>query len=76
VEDPPVTARNLTLAGFAVIFAAGIGWSLVVARRPGLISLPRLVENVTAHRWVRLAFALGWAWLGWHLFARGSGAFD
>ncbi len=71
-----MTAREVTLAGFAVIFAAGIGWSLLVARRPRLISLPRLVERITAHRWARLALALAWAWLGWHLFARGSGAFE
>jgi hypothetical protein len=71
-----VTARNVTLAGFALIFAAAIGWSVLVARRPGLISLPHLVGRITAHRWVRLVLALGWAWLGWHLFARGSGAFE
>jgi len=71
-----VTARDVTLLGFAVIVAAGIGWSGLVAHRPGLISLPRLVGRITAHRWARLAFALGWAWLGWHLFARGSGAFE
>jgi hypothetical protein len=71
-----LTARDVTLAGFILIFAAGIGWSVVVARRPGLISLPVLVERLTAHRWVRVLVVLGWAWLGWHLFARGSGAFE
>jgi hypothetical protein len=76
VEGEPVSARTLTLAGFVVLLAAGIAWSAYVARRPGLISLHGLVERITAHRLVRIAFAIGWAWLGWHLFARGSGAFE
>jgi len=71
-----VSARTLTLAGFALIAAAAIGWSVVAARRPSVITLPRLLAGATESRIVRLVFVLVWAWLGWHLFARGSGAFE
>ena len=71
-----MSARSLTLAGFALIAAAAIGWSVVAARRPSVITLPRLLARATGSRIVRLVFVLVWAWLGWHLFARGSGAFE
>jgi hypothetical protein len=71
-----VTSRVVTLAGFAVLAAAGLWWSAVTARRPSFVTLPRLLARATGSRAVRIVFALAWAWLGWHLFARGSGAFE
>jgi hypothetical protein len=71
-----VSARFVTLAGFAVLAAFGIYWSVVTARRPSLVTLPQLLGRITASRAVRLVFVVVWAWLGWHLFARGSGAFE
>jgi hypothetical protein len=71
-----VTSRSVTYTGFAVIVAAGLIWSVVTARSTDLVTLPRLLARLTRSRWVRLLFVLGWAWLGWHLFARGSGAFE
>ena len=71
-----MTARVVTLAGFAVLVAFGIYWSAVTARRPSLVTLPQVLARITASRPVRLLFVLAWAWLGWHLFARGSGAFE
>jgi hypothetical protein len=70
-----VNARFVTLAGFAVLGAFGICWSAVSARR-SLVTLPQLLGRVAASRPVRLLFVVAWAWLGWHLFARGSGAFE
>jgi hypothetical protein len=71
-----VTARTVTFVGFAVIAAAGLCWSIVTARSPTLTTLPRLLARITRSRVVRLLFVLAWAWVGWHLFARGSGAFE
>jgi hypothetical protein len=71
-----MTSRAITFIGFAVIIAAALAWSVVTARTPTLITLPRLLGRLTRSRVVRLLFVLGWAWLGWHLFARGSGAFE
>jgi Family of unknown function (DUF6186) len=71
-----VTARFMTPAGFAVLGSFGIFWSTFSARRPSLVTLPQLLGRLTASRPVRLLFVVAWAWLGWHLFARGSGAFE
>jgi hypothetical protein len=71
-----VTARFVTFAGFAVLAAFGISWSIVSSGRPSLVTLPQLLGRITASRPVRLLFVVAWAWLGWHLFARGSGAFE
>jgi hypothetical protein len=71
-----MTARIVTLSGFGVLAAFGIWWSVICVRRPSLATLPQLLKRATASRPVRLLFVLAWAWLGWHLFARGSGAFD
>lgn len=71
-----MTARTVTFIGFAVLAAAGVGWSIVAARSPTLITLPRLLARITRTSLVRLLFVLAWAWVGWHLFARGSGAFE
>ena len=71
-----MTSRGVTLLGFAVIIGAAIVWSVIAARDPTLVTLPRLLARITRSRVVRVLFVVGWAWLGWHLFARGSGAFE
>jgi len=71
-----MSTRFATLAVFALIAAAATGLALVSTRRPSLITLPALLARVTESRACRLVLALVWAWLGWHLFARGSGAFE
>jgi hypothetical protein len=71
-----MSARLVTLAGFAVLAAAMVGWSVAGARRPSLVTLPELLRRITSSRPVRLLVVIAWAWLGWHLFARGSGAFQ
>ena len=71
-----MTTRIVTLAGFALIAIAGVWFSLISARRSDLMTLPQLLSRVTDSRAVRLLSVLVWAWLGWHLFARGSGAFE
>jgi len=71
-----MTARAVTLLGFGLLAVAIIGWSVVTARRPSSITLAQPMERATTSRVVRLLFVLVWAWVGWHLFARGSGAFE
>jgi len=71
-----MSSRTVTFFGFGLIVTAAVVWSIVAARSPTLITLPRLLARVTRSRIVRFLLVVGWAWLGWHLFARGSGAFE
>jgi Family of unknown function (DUF6186) len=68
-----VTSRGLTYAGFALLLALAIGLEAFVRRRPGL---PTLGHVLTRRLGIRIAVLLFWAFVGWHLFVRGSGAFD
>jgi hypothetical protein len=71
-----MSSRVVTLAGFAVLAVALAGWSVVSARGPSFVTLPELLRRITSSRPLRLLVVIAWAWLGWHLFARGSGAFE
>jgi hypothetical protein len=68
--------RTVTFAGYALLLVAFVTWTVVAARRPGGLTLPDVLDAITRTRARRLACLAAWAWLGWHLFARGSGAFD
>jgi hypothetical protein len=63
----------VTFAGFALILALAIGFEVFTRSRPGL---PTLGHVLTRRRAVRIAALLFWAFVGWHLFVRGSGAFE
>ena len=66
-----MTARSLTIAGFAVL--AVIAAALTLAGRTGRLGLVPPGELLDALRPLvpaRLAMVLGWAWLGWHFLAR------
>ena len=71
-----MSSRTLGYLGFAVIGAVAVGWSFVAARRPNLITVPGLLARLTRARIPRLVLVVVWGWVGWHLFARGSGAFE
>jgi len=71
-----MSTRLATLTGFTLLAAAVAAWSVVTTRRPSLETLPTLLSRITSSRLVRLLLVIAWAWLGWHLFARGSGAFE
>lgn len=68
-----MTSRGATYAGFAVILLLFIGFELFTRRRPGL---PTLGQVLTRRGAVRIGVLLFWAFVGWHLFVRGSGAFE
>jgi len=70
-----MTTRTVTTLGFVAIATAAVVWALV-ARGPRWATLPEAWDVLRSRRTVRVLLVLGWIWLGWHLFARGSGAFD
>jgi Family of unknown function (DUF6186) len=67
-------ARDVTFAAYAVIALALVTLQVAAWRR-GSLTLGQLTDRLMRKRSVRLLFLLGWAWLGWHLFARGSATF-
>jgi Family of unknown function (DUF6186) len=69
-----MSARDATFAVYAVIGVALVALQAVTWRR-GSLTLGQLTSHLMRRRSVRLVFLLGWAWLGWHLFARGSATF-
>jgi Family of unknown function (DUF6186) len=71
-----MTARVITLAGYALLTGMSVLWWIATSRRRSLVTLPLLLARVTSSRPGRMLLVLAWAWLGWHLFARGSGAFE
>ena len=68
-----MSSRTFTFIGFGVIVGAAVVWQAVamIGRRRATIG--------QVQRWlmgslpVRILFFAFWAWLGLHLFARGSG---
>jgi hypothetical protein len=66
-----MTARSLTIAGFALL--AMVAATLTLAGRTGRLGLVPPGELLAALRSLlpaRLAIVLAWAWLGWHFLAR------
>jgi hypothetical protein len=70
-----MTSRALSFTGYGVIFALIVLLAVVASRRANWMTLPDAFKAVTRRRAVRILVVIGWIWLGWHLFARGSGAF-
>ena len=64
----------LTDAAYGLVLIAGIALQVIRAVR-GSLTLGRLIRRLLAARTARTVLFLGWAWLGWHLFVRGSAAF-
>jgi hypothetical protein len=71
-----MTSRVVTFTGYGAILVLIVGWAALATRRPQWLTLPDAVTQLTHSRTVRALVVIGWIWLGWHLFARGSGAFD
>jgi len=60
---------DATRAGYAAI-AVGLILLEAVGRLRGRGTAGQLLEWLMRGRAWRLLLILGWAWLGWHLFAR------
>ena len=71
-----MTSRTLTFAGYAAILCLIGLWTVMTACHARWLTLPGAIDSLTRRRGVRIVVVLGWVWLGWHLFARGSGAFE
>lgn len=66
-----MTVRALTIAVLAALtLTAAALYAAGRARRLGLVPVGELLGAVSSALPGRLAVALGWAWLGWHLLAR------
>ena len=66
-----MTARSLTIAGFAVLALVATALTLAGRRgRLGLVPPGELLDALRSPLPARLAIVLGWTWLGWHFLAR------
>jgi hypothetical protein len=68
-----MSSRTLTFIGFGVIVGAAAVWqvlAIVGPHRATIGQVQRWLMGSLAFRVLLFAF---WAWLGLHLFARGSG---
>jgi hypothetical protein len=45
-------------------------------RRPRFVTLDAIVARMMSHRFWRWAVWAAWAFVGWHAFVRGRGAFE
>jgi hypothetical protein len=65
-----MSAHAVTLAGYLVLAAAGLGLE-VASRRPDsqVPSIRVVLGRIMSTRAGRLAVMAGWAWLGLHFFA-------
>ena len=69
-----MSPRAATLAGYALIASGSVVYQGVTWVRHSL-TLGQLMRWLMRWRAGRVLFLLGWAWLGWHLFARGDATF-
>ena len=66
-----MSSRELTVTGFLVLaVVALVPYLLGHARRWGLTPLGDVTDAIRTSRAGRVALALCWAWVGWHLLAR------
>ena len=66
-----MSSRDLTVTGFLVLaVVALVPYLLGHARRWGLTPLGDVTDAIRTSRAGRVALALCWAWVGWHLLAR------
>ena len=73
---------GLTYAAYLAVVTVAIALQVaalrglrVAALRGRVPTLGRLIGTLVGRRSIRLVLLLGWAWTGWHLFARGSAGF-
>ncbi len=68
-----MTSRVVTFIGFGVIVGAAIVWQIMALTRPTKVGIGQVQRWLMKSLVFRIAFFAFWAWLGLHLFARGSG---
>jgi hypothetical protein len=71
-----VSSSTLGYAVYALIAALAIAWcAFTYVRQPRFATLDNVLARCMRHRVGRWIMWALWAFLGWHLFVRGSGAF-
>jgi hypothetical protein len=71
-----VSSSTLGYAVYALIAALAIAWgAFTYVRQPRFATLDNILARVMRHRVGRWIMWALWAFVGWHLFVRGSGAF-
>jgi hypothetical protein len=72
-----MSASTLGYTIYGVIVALLVLWGAFTwARHPRYTTLDDLVTRLMRHRVWRWAVWAAWAFVGWHLFVRGRGAFE
>lgn len=67
---------TITYVGFAAIVVASVVWGAYTLSRPGYATPSQVLLVLTCTRTRRILVVLFWTFIGWHLFVRGSGAFE
>ena len=72
-----MSASTFGYTVYAVMVALLALWGVFTElRSPRYTTLDGIVTRLIRHRLWRWAVWAGWAFAGWHLFVRGSGAFE
>lgn len=65
--------RAVNLLIWVALGSSLVAWQAIcLARRPRLPTFGDIVALLARRGPTRLALALGWLWLGWHVFVRGG----
>jgi len=71
-----VSSSTAGYAVYALIAAVAIVWAAITyLLRPRFATVDDAVTRLVRHRVARWIVWALWAFVGWHLFVRGSGAF-
>jgi hypothetical protein len=72
-----MSSSTLGYTLYAVIGALVLLWGVYTRlRRPRYVTFDAIVARMMGHRVWRWAVWAAWAFVGWHLFVRGRGAFE
>ena len=66
-----MTSRTITLAGFALLAAAGLASELAGRLGRRTPTLPQAMVVLIRRPLPKGLVLIAWLWLGWHLFVRG-----
>jgi hypothetical protein len=71
-----MSTSAFSYAIYAVIAASWVAWGVFTqVERPRYATLGSIVRGMMRHPLMRWAVWASWAFVGWHLFVRGRGAF-
>ena len=66
-----MTSRDVTIAGYLLVLAAGVTLQVLAVKQPDrLPSLGRVFTHVMTTRTGRVGVFVAWAWVGLHFFAK------